>query len=57
VPLQIVDAEAEILTAGVTGVVTVIVTVLLVPVAVVKHIKLLVRTQCTLSPFVNVLLE
>ena len=57
VPLQMVEADAEMETDGVTGVFTVIVTVLLVPLGVVKHIKLLVTTQCTASPLVNALFE
>lgn len=56
-PAQIVVAEAEILTDGVTGLVIVIVTVLLVAVGVVKHIKLLVSTHDTVLPFVSALFE
>ena len=57
VPAQIVVAEAEMETAGVTGVFTVIVMVLLVAVAEVTHVTLLVTTQFTVFPDAKVLFE
>jgi hypothetical protein len=57
VPAQIVVVEALIETAGVTGVVTVIVMMLLVAVGEVTHVTLLVRTQLTVFPFANALSE
>jgi hypothetical protein len=51
VPAQIVVAEAEIETAGVTGVVTLIVIELLVAVDPFTHGALLVTTQLITSPF------
>jgi hypothetical protein len=53
VPAQIVVAEAEIETAGVTGVVTLIVIELLVAVDPFTHGALLVTTQLITSPFIN----
>ena len=56
VPSQIVVAEAAIETAGVTGVVTLKVIVLLVAVVTVGQVALLVRTQLTTAPFASELL-
>jgi hypothetical protein len=56
-PAQIVEEEALIETAGVTGVFTVIVTVLLVAVGDVTHVTLLVTIQFTVFPETNALLE
>lgn len=50
---MVVD-DAEMDTAGVTGVVTVIVNALLVAVVEVTQVKLEVRTQVTISPLANV---
>lgn len=54
VPEQTVVAEAVTETAGVTGVFTVIVTVLLVAVGDVTHVTLLVTTQFMVFPELNV---
>lgn len=56
-PAQIVVVDALIETAGVTGVFTVMVTVLLVAVELVTQITLLVMTQFTVLPFVKELFE